>query len=84
MTGESWVYTNWAANEPGNSAPGEGFLEIYAHQGDWWGMWNDNQDLSSYNNTKYVVEYECEIPEPFTVVLAVTGIAALSIHFRRR
>lgn len=82
VTNEPWAYSNWSANEPNDSSPGEGFLEIYAHQGDWWGMWNDNQDSSSYNNTKYVVEYEGEIPEPSTIVLL--GLAGAALTVRKR
>lgn len=58
VTGEPWVYENWAVNEPNDWDHEEHWLEIYAHQGTWWGQWNDNRLWSSYYNARFVVEYE--------------------------
>jgi Lectin C-type domain len=84
VTGELWVYGNWAAGEPSNSPPGEGFLEIYANQGSWWGQWNDNYDASGYNNTRYVVEYEAAqvVPDGGATALLLC-LASLGLHWLR-
>ncbi len=85
VTGEAWGYTNWNTDEPNEGVTGEDFLEICAHQGDWWGKWNDNLNASSYHNTRFLVEYEASpVPEPATLSLVGLGLVGLAVARRRR
>ena len=72
ITGESWIFTNWAANEPNNYGGNEDFLVMYSHYGGTvFGTWNDVSDSDSFNHG-YVIEF-APIPEPSVAVLALIG-----------
>ena len=53
ITGEEFIYTNWAANEPGNSMGDEDYLEILAETK----TWNDvSIDEHGYYNRGFILE----------------------------
>lgn len=73
VTGETWNYTNWNSSEPNDAyGPGsEQHLAMWSQSG--W-KWNDEGNLG--NMTGYIAENP--IPEPTTLLLFGTGIAALA------
>jgi hypothetical protein len=81
VTGEAWVYTNWAAGEPNDT--GSIYSELEQHltigrfSDDPLG-WNDEGNLSLING--FIVEY---VPEPASMVALSVGLAGL-IGLRRR
>ncbi len=74
VTGETWGYTNWAANEPGDQG-WQGGVESYLQFVNLSGKWNDftNDGNATYS---YIVEYT---PAP-----GALAIGALFGLFRRR
>jgi hypothetical protein len=76
VTGEPWVYANWAPGEP-NDAYGpasEQHLGIVRS-----GYWNDEGNLS--NISGFIVEL---VPEPASMVVLGAGLAGLLSLRRRR
>lgn len=68
IDGTSVVWTNWAANEPNDSSPGEDGIEIQSA-----GTWNDQrsgvpgtpQEALSVDNL-YIIEWDVQSPAPIT------------------
>jgi hypothetical protein len=86
-SGEPWLYTNWAPNEPSNHSniTNETALHFVpdTNQGHVPGQWNDLDATKPprfyYQPAGYIVEYSAlpAVPEPATVLLTVLGLAAL-------
>lgn len=73
ITGETFSYSDWLANEPNNSAtdpPGEDYVMLDPRIAA--GGWNDYQNISNIlagPPISYMVEYET--PEPSSLVLGI-------------
>lgn len=53
VTGEKWVFTNWAPNEPSNGSNREDTLEMRPD-----GLWNDRYGNEWNSRIGYIVEFE--------------------------
>jgi hypothetical protein len=73
VTGEAWVYENWAGPEPNNSGGTEHYLELFGVGPVRAATWNDlSHDVPVRG---YILEI---VPEPATLsLLAVGGLVAL-------
>ena len=88
LSGEPFVYTNWAFQEPNDDiAPASPFGEDYTiinPPGNPLGTWNDLPD-NSLRVTAYVVEFDARpVPEPSTLLLMCGALAAFAVHRRRQ
>jgi hypothetical protein len=77
VTGEPFVYTNWAAGQPDNFSA-EDHLQFYGNVGRT-PTWNDLQANGGVLPTSYVVEY---VPEPASATIVCA--ASLLLFHRRR
>jgi hypothetical protein len=68
ITGEPFIYTNWAPAEPNNVGGAENFLGFKNSA-----EWNDLSGLSG----GYVLEIGTQVPEPNTAILILVGLALL-------
>jgi hypothetical protein len=87
VTGEPWLFTNWASGEANNSYGGDGIIPrpelMYTDEEalQFWansGQWNDMEHTVGWGGL--IVEYE--VPEPATICLL--GLGALSLLRRKR
>jgi hypothetical protein len=81
VTGEPFVYTNWATGQPSNTS-GEDRLHFFADEtvAQRAPTWNDVQDNGQALPRAYVVEF---IPEPGGATLVI-GAAVATLLARRR
>lgn len=84
ISGEPWVYTNWAPNEPNDDGQDEVHLMIW---GEGVGLperrwkWNDDGANSDPRwKSGFIVEYD--VPEPTTLMLA--GLGGLGLLLRKK
>jgi hypothetical protein len=82
VTGETWSYTNWGADQPDDTWPGQCRLH-YFYRYEWGAIraWDDAfLDDSTY--VSYVVEWDQNpVPEPASILAVLCGLGALA---RRR
>ncbi|MDP7281750.1 MAG: chitobiase/beta-hexosaminidase C-terminal domain-containing protein, partial [Candidatus Poribacteria bacterium] len=78
VTGEDWLYENWAGGEPNNCCGGEHYLEIYQD-----GSWND----ISPSRKSYILEIEkkprgadIQIIDSFEVKISTAGSGTVTIE----
>jgi hypothetical protein len=81
VTGEPFVYTNWASGEPSDSlVPGaEQYLQMLGLGASGsMGVWNDDENAADPSTflTGYLVEYP--VPEPATAGLALLGLLCIA------
>jgi hypothetical protein len=80
VTGEPFIYTNWAPLEPNEALPDADFL-IFTAEPAPVGTWNDVIDLESI----YIIEYDTSAAAPITVIgnlPASSDAAGVVIHGR--
>lgn len=71
VTGEPWLYANWAPGEPNN---GVGGTQHWLHYWPRPGVWDDMENRAGTMNS-YVVEYS--VPEPLTLALFALGLVGI-------
>ena len=79
VTGEEWGWTNWRSGEPNNDQGTEDHLQFDWQVGQVW-----NDFYNDRTSGGYIVEYEsAPVPEPATLLLFGSGLAALTTLRRR-
>jgi hypothetical protein len=84
VTGEPFVYTNWAAGEPNNSGGTEDVIHLRNSSGQWNDLTGGDSILGS--SSGYLIEYSfpaTPTPEPETMALLGLGLVTLWANRRR-
>ena len=95
VSGESFIYDNWARGEPNNNVSATGFSEDRIHYfvegiNKTADTWNDSSNLMPSNLpgiSGYIVEYNtltATVPEPTAMWLLIAGLPAIGFIKRRR
>jgi hypothetical protein len=84
INGEPIGYLNWAAPEPNNFLGNEDYAHFYTSN--YGNAWNDAQDTGTdiADRIYGVVEIVTPVPEPSSIVLVTTAVAASVGYGRRR
>jgi hypothetical protein len=86
VTGEPWIYTNWASDQPDNYYGNSNYLRMRSGWFNNPGTWDDspnNQTTPATFSEAYIIEYE-PVPEPSTFVLLGLGALGLAFYGLRR